>query len=124
MCELDMRNEPGDHDNIKRSRAHHLIGDVDIAAQRVARLGQCKIAHWQRTPSLERSSALELSGSTAQAPACGSSCPKTSAPSILPARRQRSQARWRSCTRSPRTAVNHRYSAKHTTLPQVLPTTV
>ena len=42
---LDMRDDPGHQDDVDRSVAHHLKGDVDVAAQRVTRIGQFKVAH-------------------------------------------------------------------------------
>ena len=40
-----MRGDPGRQDDVDRSIAHHLKGDVDVAAQRVTRVGEFKIAH-------------------------------------------------------------------------------
>jgi hypothetical protein len=45
MRELDMRDDPGNKNEINRPVAHRLIGDVDVAAQRVTGVGQFKIAH-------------------------------------------------------------------------------
>ena len=42
---LDMRDDPGHQDDVDRSAAHHLKGDVYVAAQRVTRIGQFKVAH-------------------------------------------------------------------------------
>src|SRR5205085_3605513 len=36
---VDVRDPPGDEDEIERTVAEDLIGDVDVAALRVARLG-------------------------------------------------------------------------------------
>ena len=49
MHELDMRNDAGDKDDVDGPVANHLIGDVDVAAQRIACLGQRKIVHCRQS---------------------------------------------------------------------------
>src|SRR5664279_4700940 len=52
MHEIDMRDHARNQNNNDRSFALYLIGDVDVAAQPVARLGQSNIVHLPATPSL------------------------------------------------------------------------
>src|ERR1035437_10905368 len=102
MHEIDMRDHARNQNNIDRSFAHYLIGDVDVAAQRVARLGQSKIVHLPATPGLLAILFPRVKRVNSSRRA------KTGAPSIPPARRWRQRAQWLSCTRSPRTAGNRR----------------
>ena len=45
MHEFDVRHHARDHDDVQGACAHDLIGDVDVAAERVTRLGQYEISH-------------------------------------------------------------------------------
>ena len=57
---FDTRDDPGHQDDVDRSVAHHLKGDVDVAAQRVTRIGQFKIAHEVRAAPKARRVALGI----------------------------------------------------------------
>lgn len=46
MLELNVRHEAWDQNNIEWPVAHHLIGDADVAAERVTRNGQFHSIHW------------------------------------------------------------------------------
>ena len=46
--ELDMRYKAGDHHDVDGPGAHHLVGDVDVAAERITRVRQDKVAHRSR----------------------------------------------------------------------------
>ena len=45
MRKFNVRNDARDHDDIDRPVAHHLIGDIDVAAECVPGDGQYEIAH-------------------------------------------------------------------------------
>jgi len=45
MLVIDMRDDARDQDDVDRAAAHDLVGDAEIAALRILRLGQCKFSH-------------------------------------------------------------------------------
>ena len=45
MTEFNMRHEPRDHNDVYRSIPHHLISEVDVPAEGVARLWQDELGH-------------------------------------------------------------------------------